>query len=64
MKICNDLGHLTSDGKKELEQIISETRRLLSDARTPAQANMIGSVLKNVVGKLVFEKITGSSLIE
>lgn len=58
MKLYNETGFFTEEGKKFVAETMGyEVRKLLEIATTKEEARILGSLLANYIGNMVSDKI-------
>lgn len=58
MKIYNDAGKLSEEGKKATEAFTKIVKSLVNDGQNDSEKRVNGAVLANLIGDIVAEEIT------
>ncbi len=58
MKIFNEAGRLTEEGKKATESFVVMANDLIGTGNTPEEKRLIGSILSSIIGDIVTDQVT------
>ena len=55
--IYDEFGHMSKFGEKTLSPLIKQLTKLIDDTNNKAETRVIGAMLQNIIGQIIFNKL-------